>query len=88
MLFKGIIYKHIGWFDNKNRAPGVLTNLISEDIIHLNGLTTETVSVIVESVMGLIVSCIICFKFEWRLAILCTGLSPFMIMGGLLVGRL
>lgn len=27
-LFEAILYKHIGWFDNKNRAPGVLGNII------------------------------------------------------------
>lgn len=31
-LFEAILYKHIGWFDNKDRAPGVLGNVIQEDI--------------------------------------------------------
>jgi hypothetical protein len=44
-LFKGMIYKYISWFDNKERAPGVLTNIFSEDISLLNGLSTETVSI-------------------------------------------
>lgn len=28
MLFENILYKHIQWFDTKDRAPGVLTNMI------------------------------------------------------------
>jgi len=28
-LYTGIIYKHIGWFDSKERAPGVLSNILS-----------------------------------------------------------
>lgn len=31
-LFEGIMFKHVGWFDHKDRAPGILTNTISEDI--------------------------------------------------------
>ena len=31
-LFEAILYKHIGWFDKKERAPGVLGNIIQEDI--------------------------------------------------------
>lgn len=31
-LFTGIIFKHLGWFDNKERAPGILSNVLSEDI--------------------------------------------------------
>ena len=32
MLFESILRKHVGWFDDKNRAPGILSNMISEDI--------------------------------------------------------
>ena len=31
-LFEAFLSKHIGWFDNKERAPGVLTNILTEDI--------------------------------------------------------
>jgi ABC-type multidrug transport system fused ATPase/permease subunit len=28
LLFENIIYKHIGWFDKKDRAPGILGSII------------------------------------------------------------
>ena len=31
-LYSSIIHKHIAWFDSKNRATGILRNIISEDI--------------------------------------------------------
>ena len=31
-LFEAFMLKHIGWFDNKNRAPGILTKVLIEDI--------------------------------------------------------
>ena len=41
LLFAEIIYKEIPWFDKKETAPGVLTNVLAEDISLLNGMTTE-----------------------------------------------
>ena len=64
-LFKAILRKHIGWFDNKDRAPGILTNIITEDITAINGLTTEAIGVMIEAALGLVISCGICFVFCW-----------------------
>jgi hypothetical protein len=55
-LFKSIIYKHVGWFDSRDKAPGILTNILSEDIITLNGMTTESIAIYIEAVLGLAVS--------------------------------
>jgi len=64
-LLRGIIYKQLSWFDSEKRAPGILTNVISEDISTLNGMTTETLSTVVEAalglVLGLILGCIYCW---------------------------
>ena len=64
-LFRALMHKNIGWYDNKARAPGVLTNVITEDISALNGLTTESLSIGVEAALGLTFSCLICFLFTW-----------------------
>jgi len=64
-LFEAILRKHVGWFDNKDRAPGVLTNIITEDISAVNGLTTEAIGIMVEAFLGILISCLICFIFSW-----------------------
>lgn len=64
-LFQAILYKHIGWFDDRTKAPGVLGNIIQEDIGLLNGLTSETYAVGLESALGLLVSCGMCLYFSW-----------------------
>lgn len=87
-LFESILRKHIGWFDNKDRAPGILTNIITEKISQVNGLTTEAIGIMVEAFLGLIISCLICFFFSWRLALVVTALSPFMVLGGLGMAKL
>lgn len=87
-LFKAILHKNIGWFDSKNRAPGILTNIITEDINAVNGLTTESLGIATEAGLGLFFSCLICFIFCWQLAIVVTLTSPFMVLGGLGISKL
>lgn len=81
-LFQSILYKHIGWFDNKERAPGILGNIIQEDIAQLNGLTSEVYSVAIESIMGIIVSSGLCLYFSWQVGIIAIIMSPLMVFGG------
>lgn len=45
-LMRSILYKQISWFDNEKRAPGILTTIFAEDVSVLNGMTTETVILI------------------------------------------
>jgi len=87
-LFEAYLSKHIGWFDNKERAPGVLTNILTEDISSVNGLTTEAIGILVEAALGIIISSLICFFFSWQLAIVVTLLSPCMVLGGLGMAKL
>ena len=87
-LFEAYLHKHIGWFDNKMRAPGILTNILTEDISAVNGLTTESLGIAVEAALGLFFSCLICFIFSWQLGFVVTATSPFMVLGGLGMSKL
>ena len=87
-LFEAILRKHIGWFDNKDRAPGILTNIITEHISQVNGLTTQAIGIICEAALGLIISVLICFFFSWRLGLVVAALSPLMVLGGLGMAKL
>ena len=64
-LMRGILYKQVEWFDRKERAPGILTNVLSEDVSSLNGMTTETVSTLVEAGMSLFLGLIIASFISW-----------------------
>ena len=66
----------------------MLTNIITEDISAVNGLTTEAIGVMIEAFLGLGASCVICFIFSWQLAIFCTLISPLMVIGGLGMAKL
>ena len=87
-LFEAILRKHVGWFDDKMRAPGILSNMLTENISAVNGLTTEASGVMLEAALGLIVSCGICFIFSPQLAIVVILLCPLMVLGGLGTAKL
>jgi len=82
MLFESILYKHIGWYDNKERAPGILGNILVEDISQLNGLTSETYAVALESILGIVISSSLCLYFSWQVGLIAIILSPMMVLGG------
>ena len=40
--------KHIGWFDDRDHAPGIVTNILASDIQALNGVSQEGLGVVIE----------------------------------------
>jgi ATP-binding cassette subfamily B (MDR/TAP) protein 1 len=87
-LFKGIIYKHLQWFDDKRRAPGILSNILSEDIGALNGLTTENFSIVTEAFLGLIIGVIFALVYNWKMGLISLAFVPFVVLGSILTSQL
>ena len=40
-LYESIISKHMGWFDDRENAPGILSSTLSSDAQIINGASTE-----------------------------------------------
>ncbi len=87
-LIRGIMYKQLSWFDQESRAPGVLTGVLAEDISMLNGLTTETLIVVLESLLGVIFGLVLACFFCWQEALLTLLFSPLLIIGAVALSRL
>lgn len=87
-LYRALIHKQVSWFDRKDKAPGILTNILSEDITNLNGLTTETIATLVESFVSLFAGIALSAFFQWRMAIVCILATPFVMLGGVVMARL
>ena len=58
-----------------------MTNVLSEDVASLNGMTTETVSTLIEAGMGLILGLLISMIISWRMALFTVAASPVMLIG-------
>ena len=87
-LMKGILFKQVAWFDAEEHAPGILTNVLSEDVSALNGMTTETVSTLVEAFVGLLLGLTVSSFISWKMALFTIAASPVMIIGVVAMSRL
>ena len=38
-LFESLLHKQVSWFDRKSRAPGIISNMLSEDVTNVLALT-------------------------------------------------
>ena len=88
LLYRGIIFKDISWFDRKDRAPGILSNILSEDISTLNGMTTEHLGILIEAYGGLIIGTIIALFYTWKMGLVTMAFAPFISLGGIMMSRL
>ena len=80
-LLDEIVHKQIAWFDREDRAPGIITNIISADIASLNGMTSEVLVTIFEVGCIMAIGLTLGSYFCWQAAILSFILSPIMIVG-------
>ena len=81
-LYGALVRKNIGWFDDKENAPGVLASVLASDVQALNGASTEGSAVIMESTFAMIVGIAIGFSYNWKISLVALGCVPFMILGG------
>lgn len=87
-LYQAILKKDMGWFDNRDNAPGILTSVLASEVQKLNGASTEGLAVIIESTVGLICGLVLGFIFSWKLSLVALGCVPFMIFGGMMNSKL
>ena len=60
----------------EDSAPSILTNLMSEDVTALNGMTTETVATLTEVSLELLLGVLIALIFLWRMALVTVACFP------------
>jgi ABC-type multidrug transport system fused ATPase/permease subunit len=53
----------------------------------LNGLTTETVGIYLESILTMVIGIVISLFFSWRIALVCLAVSPLLFLGGIMKSK-
>lgn len=81
LLIRQVLHKQLSWFDRQTRAPGVLTAIFAEDISQLNGMTTETIIVMLEACMIMLIGIVIGCFYSWEVVGISLLCSPFMFVG-------
>jgi ATP-binding cassette subfamily B (MDR/TAP) protein 1 len=80
-LYRGFLTKHIGWFDNRDNAPGILTSALANDTSVLNGASTESIAVMTEATFAILIGLIIGFIYDWKIALVSMVCTPFFAIG-------
>lgn len=83
-LYANILQKNIGWFDLKENGASVLTSIMASETTIINGVSSESVGPQVESMFALFGGIIIGLCYCWPEALICIGLSPFIMIGSVL----
>jgi ABC-type multidrug transport system fused ATPase/permease subunit len=87
-VFEEILHKQISWFDSQETSPGVLSNVLSEMMAKINGMTTESIAVILEAVLTILCSVVISCIYSWRVALVTLAVSPMQVIGTFAMGKL
>jgi ATP-binding cassette, subfamily B (MDR/TAP), member 1 len=61
--------------------------MLAEDITEINGLTTETISVYLEALIGILIGFIISVCYTWKMALVSIAASPFVILGAMAMSK-
>nr|XP_034351500.1 bile salt export pump isoform X2 [Arvicanthis niloticus] len=80
--FKAMLGQDIGWFDDLNNNPGVLTTRLATDASQVQGATGSQIGMMVNSVSNIIVALLIAFLFSWKLSLIVTIFFPFLALSG------
>jgi len=86
-LYVAILQKHMGWHDIREHSAGNLTTVLAKEVQTLNGVSTESVSVITESAIALCCGIAIGFYFCWQEAVAAVVLVPIMVVSAILQSK-
>jgi hypothetical protein len=57
--------KTIGWFDERDNAPSVLTSTLSSDAQVINGVSAEGLASIIDAACAILTGIAIGFAYNW-----------------------
>jgi len=84
VMYEKILRKQIGWFDDRDNSPGILTSAMAQDTSIINGVSTESLASLADSLVALFGGMAIAFFYCWRLSLVCLAGAPLMAMSGVL----
>lgn len=65
ILYRSILEKNIGWFDEQDNQSSVLTSAMAQDTSLINGASSESLGPYTESLFAVVGGLIIGFVFSW-----------------------
>mmetsp|Transcript_13373 Transcript_13373/g.23679 ORF Transcript_13373/g.23679 Transcript_13373/m.23679 type:complete len:1466 (-) Transcript_13373:839-5236(-) len=78
-LFRAFLVQEVGWFDRESNNSGQLTSLLSTDATYVRGAVADVVGLTIQNLATVVVGYILAFIYDYRMALLVTGILPFMV---------
>ncbi|XP_063679336.1 ATP-dependent translocase ABCB1-like isoform X1 [Bolinopsis microptera] len=82
--FKAILRQNLAFFDDPANSIGALTTRLSTEANAVKDATGSRVATVIQVVVGMSAALVIAFMTEWRLALVCLGCIPFIVIGGII----
>ena len=84
VFYSSILQKHMGFFDDKENSPGVISASMASDTQVINGFSAEGLATIIETMFAVFGGVICGFIYSWQIAVVCLLCVPFMMLGGIM----
>ncbi|GFR42553.1 hypothetical protein Agub_g3460 [Astrephomene gubernaculifera] len=79
-LFGAILRQEVAWFDDEDHASGKLTSNLATDAAYVRGAVGDVFGVVFQNVSTLALGYLVAFAYDWRMALLITGILPFLTL--------
>lgn len=86
-LYESVVRKEIGWHDDRENSSGVMTATLASDVQLLNGVSSEGMTVQIESGVALLTGVVGAFIFSWPMALCSIGLTPLIMICGAIAAK-
>ncbi|KAF5885785.1 multidrug resistance protein 1-like isoform X1, partial [Clarias magur] len=86
--FQAMLRQEIGWFDDPNNSPGVLSTRLATDASMVQGATGIQIGIIVNSLTNIGTSFIIAYYFSWKLGLVVSCFLPLIGLSGVLQAKM
>lgn len=71
----------------KEHSSSVLSSAMAQDSSVINGVSTESVATILESIVAMLGGICIGYYYCWPISLVCLACVPFMGLGGIMAGK-
>ncbi|GLI63941.1 hypothetical protein VaNZ11_007082 [Volvox africanus] len=83
-LFGAIIRQEVGWFDDPAHSSGKLTANLATDAAYVRGAVGDAFAVGFQNLSTLALGYLVALAYDWRMALLITGVFPFITLSMLI----
>jgi len=80
LLFGAMLRQEVAWFDDDEHSSGKLASALSSDASCVRGAVGDTMGLILQNLTTLACGYLIAFAYDWRMALLVTGVLPLLIV--------